>query len=152
MFKKFLKNKKASAFIENLMIYICIGLIGITVITVITSTIKDAAAGSPYQDEINGSGNNNYSEADLSFYEQYRLWPGTYYSETKYDGETVTTTIIVKNDGSLFYQRISDHPIWGGRQEQEGKITMTTGGAYTFEGGGPGITFPGCALQKGGCE
>lgn len=149
MLKKFIKNKKASAFIENLMVYICIGLIGITVITVITHTIKDAAAGSPYQEEIEG---NNYSEADLSFYERYKVWPGTYVSETKYENETITTTIIVKSDGTLFYQRISDHPVWGGRQEQEGKITMVGGNSYTFEGGGPGITFPGCAMQKGGCS
>lgn len=46
------KNKKGSAFIETLMVYIAVAAIGLIVVGILWKTVNDAAEGSSYQDEI----------------------------------------------------------------------------------------------------
>ena len=46
------KNKKGSAFIETLMVYIAVAAIGLIVVGILWKTVHDAAEGSDYADEI----------------------------------------------------------------------------------------------------
>ena len=97
-FKKFLANIKGSAFIESLMIYIVVGLIGTIVVGVIGKTIMDAADGSAHVEDFNGSGSGSggSSASDQAFYDQYGIWPGTYVDDA---GDE----IVFNSDGTITY-------------------------------------------------